>query len=120
MESRTILRRWRRLVIAAFATALSIALLPGLGARADDPSGPVIVGPPWSVVGVGDFNNDGHADILWHNSDTNETQIWFMDGADILLRAPVEDEGGTPFDVGPPWSIVGVGDMNHDGNADIV
>jgi hypothetical protein len=26
-------------------------------------------GPSWHVAGTGDFNGDGHADILWQNAD---------------------------------------------------
>lgn len=81
----------------------------------------MFVGPPWSIVGVGDFNNDGGADILFHNSSTNETQIWFMDGARISSRVTVTSEDGrTPIFVGPPWTVVGVGDFNKDGGADIL
>ena len=78
------------------------------------------VGPPFSIVGVGDFNRDGHADILWHNSSTHETQIWFMDGARVIRRATVLGEDGSAAFVGPPFSIVGVGDFTGDGDADIV
>jgi len=67
------------------------------------------VGLPWSIVGTNDFNQDGKADILWHNSSTGETQIWFMNGRSIMRRATVDAvrDGGSAM-VGPPWSI-----MNH-------
>ena len=26
-------------------------------------------GPSWKAVGTGDFNGDGHSDILWQNTD---------------------------------------------------
>jgi hypothetical protein len=82
---------------------------------------PFLVGLPWSIVGAGDFSENGVPDIVWHNSSTNETQIWFMgevaadftpaDYNTITGRVPVvlgEDEN--PFLVGLPWSIVGAGD----------
>jgi hypothetical protein len=74
---------------------------------------PAIVGPPWSIVGAGDFKENGVPDIVWHNSATNETQIWFMgEGAifnKITSRATVLAEDGRPAIVGPPWNIVGTG-----------
>ena len=79
---------------------------------AEDGKTNMLVGPPWSIVGVGDFNKDGGADILWHNSSSNETQIWFMDGARISSRATVTSEDGrTPMLValrGPllEWAIL--------------
>jgi hypothetical protein len=79
-----------------------------------------IVGPPWSIVGVSDFDNNGGADILWYNSSNNQIQIWFMDGPTITGRANVVDENGNAPNVGPPWSIVGVADFDGDGGADIL
>jgi hypothetical protein len=32
----------------------------------------------WEVTGVGDFNNDGSADILWRNYKNGENSIWLM------------------------------------------
>ena len=48
--------------------------------------------------------------ILWHNSESNESQIWFMNagGDGITRRATVVDEHNNNIFVGPPWSIVGV------------
>jgi hypothetical protein len=58
--------------------------------------------------------------IVWHNSATNETQIWFMNGERIARRATVVGENGAAALVGPPWRIVGTADMNGDGRSDIV
>ena len=37
----------------------------------------------WQIAGVGDFNGDGRADILWRNSDGQVVE-WFMNGANII------------------------------------
>jgi hypothetical protein len=81
---------------------------------------PALVGLPWRLVGTGDFDGDGNADLLWYNNSTGETQIWFMTGAAIGRRATVLAENGQPIFIGPPWSIVAVGDFNEDGFADIL
>ena len=72
---------------------------------------PIFVGPPWRVVGVAYVD-----DIVWHNSETFETQIWYMSdelGAEdkIVKRATTVDEYSNPIFVGPPRSIVGAGSM---------
>jgi hypothetical protein len=36
--------------------------------------------PQWQVVGVGDFNGDGHADVLWFNGTTGVLSEWLLDG----------------------------------------
>ena len=81
---------------------------------------PVFIGPPFSIVGVGDMNSNGKADIVWYNSSTGETQVWYMDGHRLVERGTVLGLDGNPVFIGPPFSIVGVGDMNSNGKADIV
>jgi hypothetical protein len=44
-----------------------------------------------------------------HNQQSNETQIWRMDGGQITGRFTVVDEQSRKIFVGLPWSIVGTG-----------
>ncbi len=66
----------------------------------------------WSVAGIGDFNHDGYADILWRGSD-GSVAIWLMKGGSVL-------SGFTVGVVASNWSIAGVGDFNNDGTSDIL
>jgi len=67
----------------------------------DENGNAIFVGPPWEIVGVHD------REIVWHNSSSNETQIWFLKGHQLTRRATVVDENGNAIFVGLPWSIVG-------------
>jgi hypothetical protein len=86
----------------------------------EDGANPAFVGLPFEIVGVGDLDGDGRADLVWHHRDTGETQIWFMDGHQLLRRGTVLGEDGNPAFVSLPFEIVGVGDLEGDGRADIV
>ena len=68
---------------------------------------------PWTVAGIGDFNGDGKADILWYNTTTGATVISLMNGASIVSSTLVTT-------LGSPWSVAGVGDFDNDGRADIL
>src|ERR1022692_2403722 len=72
----------------------------------DEHNNNIFVGSPWSIVGV------SQGEIVWHNSQSNETQIWFMEGNQIKRRPTVVDQNGKNNFVGPPWSIVGVSQGN--------
>src|SRR5213595_2530469 len=43
----------------------------------------------WQVQGVGDFDGDGKADILWRNTSTGENYIWLMNGLSTASQGSV-------------------------------
>jgi hypothetical protein len=70
---------------------------------------------PWRVAGTNDFNLDGKLDLVLHEDDTGETQIWSMVGTSIASRSTVtsRDPWGrtrlfqdSPALLGAPWRIV--------------
>ncbi|MBB5867576.1 hypothetical protein F4553_000955 [Allocatelliglobosispora scoriae] len=73
------------------------------------------VEPEWQVKGIGDVDRDGHADIVWSNAATGQVSAWLMAGA--------QRTGNTIYwtqDPQGPWRLVGVGDVDGDGFADLV
>ena len=70
------------------------------------------VGLDWKIRGVGRFNADNKADILWHN-DNGLVHMWFMNGAAIASQA-------SPAQPDVAWQIKGVGDYDGDSKTDIL
>jgi hypothetical protein len=68
----------------------------------------------WKIVGTGDFDGDGRADILYRNDTTGQVYILLMDGPTIANRGFVYTEPNLD------WKIVAVGDYDGDGKADIL
>ena len=68
----------------------------------------------WQVQGVGDFDGDGKADILWMHTD-GRVQVWLMNGTSSTSTPTVTNLGA-----GSGWSVQGIGDFNGDGKADVL
>ena len=43
-------------------------------------------GPAWKAIGTGDFNDDGHSDILFQNASSGQVSIWEMSGNSVDRR----------------------------------
>jgi hypothetical protein len=68
----------------------------------------------WQIVGIGNFDGQGGADILWRNDATGENYIYLMSGNSIV------GEGYIRTVADRSWRVVGVGDFNGDGKDDIL
>ena len=69
----------------------------------------------WQIQGVGDFDADGYADILWRHTSGN-LSLWLMSSGSLRENPTLSP--GKISDVN--WQIQGVGDFDGDGQADIL
>jgi hypothetical protein len=69
----------------------------------------------WKVIGTGDFNNDGHGDILWRD-DSGTLAIWEMAGTGLKNSPPTTTVPQLPGLTQKPF----VADFNGDGISDLL
>jgi hypothetical protein len=75
----------------------------------------------WKVVGSLDSNRDGVGDLLLHNATTGDVQVWLLNSSGIVTGVQgLSKKCGTSDGCSQAWTAVGVGDLNHDGNPDIL
>ncbi|MFH1395967.1 MAG: FG-GAP-like repeat-containing protein [archaeon] len=78
------------------------------------------IGLQFEVLGTGDFNKDNKVDILFHNINTGNLYLWFMNG---LQYSSIEEikSNGTSIPVYPSsWTFSGIGDFDNNGYSDIL
>jgi len=73
------------------------------------------VSTDWQVAGIGDFNGDHRADILWRNDDGRIT-----DWLSTSNGGYAPNSAAFYTSISTDWQIVGVGDFNGDGKDDIM
>jgi hypothetical protein len=95
---------------------LSVWLLNGLTVTNLPMSPNRLLDAPWQIAGVGDFNGDGSADLLWRHSQRGEMGVWIMDG--LSRRDYIGLNPGTVEE--QAWTIGSIADINGDGWPDLV
>ena len=67
----------------------------------------------WSLVAMGDFDGDRHADLVWQNARSGQAVVWFMNGLVRVRTAtlPVPPAGAR---------IAAADDVDGNGRADLV
>ena len=78
----------------------------------------------WKIVGVGDLNGDGTADLVFQNG-IGQIAIWFLNGSgdavNFATGAGIRPGSRLIYSGGlGDWKIAGIGDLNGDGFADLV
>ena len=70
----------------------------------------------WKIVANGDFNGDGKTDLIWQEMATGYLAAWLMNGltlVDSVLLSP-------QYVTDTTWKIVAAGDVDVDGQTDLV
>ena len=62
-----------------------------------------------------DLNGDDILDIVWQKSGTNETKFWYMN-----TDCSKKSEFDLVHSAGSVWKLSSLGDMNNDGNVDLL
>src|SRR4249919_3144306 len=66
----------------------------------------------WQASGLGDFDGDGKADIVWRNKTTGQNVVWRSGNvATPMVLTSITDQR---------WQIAAVGDYDSDGRADLL
>ena len=79
----------------------------------------VAVDTNWKVMGTGDLNGDGFADVIWRHSG-GALAAWFLQKGTIVATEYLMLNGSRASEADPSWQIRAVGDIDGDGNCDII
>ncbi len=75
-----------------------------------------VIDTDWKIVGTGDFNGDGHPDLLWQHQTQGFLAAWLMNGINAVAGVSLVPDRVADLN----WKIVATGDFNGDGKRDIV
>ena len=67
----------------------------------------------WTIAGLGDFDGDGKADLVWRHTASGVVAVWLMNGGAVTSTLGL---GTVPV----AWTIAKIGDFDGDGKADLL
>jgi hypothetical protein len=70
----------------------------------------------WKVAATGDFDGDGHPDLLWHHQTDGSLALWTMNGRNMVRGFSLSPDRVADTD----WKIVATADFDGDGKRDIL
>ncbi|MDQ6801013.1 MAG: VCBS repeat-containing protein [Acidobacteriota bacterium] len=70
---------------------------------------------PWKAIASGDVDADAKSEIILQNSTTGDIAVWKLNAGGTAITAGY-NLGGS----GTVWKLVGTGDYDADGNADLI
>jgi hypothetical protein len=71
--------------------------------------------PAFGNAAVHDTNGDGGSDLMWHNVGTGRVAVWNLIGHTVTAAYSLPG-----IELPADWKVVGTGDLNGDGFADVV
>jgi hypothetical protein len=69
------------------------------------------IGTAFTAIGSGDFDGNGHADVIWRNS-SGDLYVWLGSGTAYTSQFI--------YRLGSGWALAGTDDVNGDGKSDLL